>query len=514
MQDCARMRSDLAHRVKTVMERRRMASPGERMGVAVSGGADSVALLRLLHELQDELGIRLAALHFQHGLRGAESAGDEAFVAEFAARLGVEFTRDGADVAAWAEREGVNLEEAGRRLRTEFFERVVREGRVTRVATAHTADDQAETVLAHLLRGSGLAGMAGIYPEAGVVVRPLLEVRRAELREWLKEIGQTWREDATNADTTRLRARIRNELVPVLERDFQPQAVEQLCRLAELAREEERFAAALTDARFQALARERAGGGIGGERTDADPEVGATLGTERVVVRAADLLAPLPADLLPDGAAQIALARRMVRRAVEQVLGHRRGLTAEHVESVLHLARGGMSGHRAVLPHGVVAVRSFDEIQFTAGNRTGRGERLNKRGTKDYSHLVELPASGSVELIVPAIGRRVRLKVVDWAAGAEETNSIGDALDAGRLSPPFFLRNWHPGDVYRPRGKRQARKLKELLREARVPADERGCWPVLESGGALVWVRGLPPGAECAAGAGTQRAVLISEEKL
>jgi len=467
--------------------------PGDRLGVAVSGGADSVALLRLLHGLQDELGIRLTVLHFQHGLRGAESAGDEEFTRELAARLGLEFHRDEADVARSAEELGINLEEAGRRLRTAFFERKVSEGRVKRVATAHTADDQAETLLAHLLRGSGLAGLAGIYPVAGVVVRPLLEVRRGELRGWLGSIGQAWREDSTNVDTTRLRARLRRDLLPMLESDFQPQIVEQLCRAADLAREEERFAAALVEARFRALARTQ---------------------PNQVELEAAALLAPLPCEVLPDGAAQIALARRMVRRAVEEVLGHRRGLSAEHVESVLHLARGEMSGHRAVLPHGVVAVRSFEEIRFSAGNPVGRKERLTECATQGYSLSLALPERGSVELIVPAIGRRVRLKVVDWAAGAEETKLIGEALDAGQLSPPFFLRNWHPGDVFRPRGKRQARKLKELLREARVPAEERAAWPVLESGGALVWVRGLPPAAGCAAGGQTRSALVISEEKL
>jgi len=491
-----------------------MAAAGERLGVAVSGGADSVALVRLLDGLKGEMGIRLAVLHFQHRLRGAESAGDERFVEELAKELGLEFVRDEADVAGWAEREGVNLEEAGRRLRTEFFERAVREGGVTRVATAHTADDQAETVLAHLLRGSGLAGLAGIHPVAGVVVRPLLEARRAELREWLKGIGQTWREDSTNADTTRLRARVRAELVPLVERDYQPRITEQLCRLAELAREEEEFAAGLVEARFRELTGRRARGGTARKLTDADLKVGATLGEGGVVMRAADLLAPMAGEMLKEGSEQTALARRMVRRAVEEVLGHRRGLTAEQVESVLHLARGAMSGHRVELPHGVVVERSFEELRFAAGNQPGRKERLKEEGAEGYTVAVSLPERGTAELIVPAIGRRVRVKVVDWTGGAGETKLNEAALDVGRMSPPFFLRNWRPGDVYLPRGRRRARKLKELLREARVPAGERALWPVLESGGGLVWVRGLPPAASCAANRETRSAVMISEEEL
>jgi len=479
--------------------RRGMAAPGDRLGVGVSGGADSVALLRLLHGLQDELGIRLAVLHFQHGLRGAESAGDEEFTAQLAAGLGVEFFREEEDAAAWAKRRRVNLEDAGRRLRTAFFERLVGEGRVTRVATAHTADDQAETLLGHLLRGTGLAGLAGIHPVAGGVVRPLLEVRRTELREWLASSGQTWREDSTNADTRRLRARVRRELIPLLAREFQPRVTEQLCRLAELAREEDRFGAALVEARFQAFARRNPLG---------------SPGSPNIVLRAADVLAPLPAALLPDADAQMALARRMVRRAVEEVLGHRRGLAAEHVESVLHLARGQLSGHRVELPHGVEVSRSFDELVFTAGNQAGRKGRLKREGTRAYSYCVALPERGTVEVIVPAIRRRVCLKVVDCATGAGETRLKDGALDAGRLSPPFLIRNWHPGDVFCPQGRRQARKLKEWLREARVPAGDRALWPVLESGGSLVWVRGLPPAAGWAATRETRTVLLIQEEEL
>ena len=500
-----------------------MAAAGARLGVAVSGGADSVALLRILHGMQDEMGIRLAVLHFQHGLRGEESAGDERFVAELAGRLGLEFLREAADVAGWAEREGVNLEEAGRRLRTEFFERMVREGRVTRVATAHTADDQAETVLAHVLRGSGLAGLGGIHPVAGAVVRPLLEVKRAELREWLRGTGQTWREDATNADTTRMRARVRAQLLPLVERDFQPRVTEQLCRLAELAREEEEFAAALAEGMFRKLARREAGGGTAGEPKDAERKAGATYRAERVVIRAEDLLAPMKGwEITTTEKAssqewllhQTALSRRMVRRAVEEAVGHRRGLTAEHVESVLHLAREPMSGHRVELPHGVIVERCFGELVFSAGNPAGRGRRLKDRGAEGYSVAVEIPSSGTSELIVPAIRRRVRVKVVDCAGGAGETRVIETALDAGLIRPPIFLRNWHPGDVYLPRGRRRARKLKELLREARVPMRERALWPVLESGGGLVWVRGLPPAAKCAASPRTRSAVVISEEEL
>ena len=493
-EDLARRNTpSLVERVKQAVLRRGLIMPGERLGIGVSGGADSVALLRLMHLLQDELGIQLSVLHFQHGLRGPGSTGDEAFVAQLAAHLGLEFVRDCSDVAAWAKTQRVNLEDAGRQLRRAFFERVVEEKRVTRVATAHTADDQAETLLAHLLRGSGLAGLAGIYPQAGVIVRPLLEVRGEELREWLRTAGQEWREDPTNADTSRLRARVRRKLLPMLAESFQPQVVEKLCGLAELARGEEQFSAALAEARFQTLARKDARG---------------------VTLRADDLLSPLPSALLPAEISQVALSRRLVRGAVEEVLGHRRGLSARHVESVLRLAKGQTSGHRLELPHGLEVTRSFAEIVFSAGNRAARKRRLKEAQADEYSIAVALPERGSVEVIVPAICRRLSLKVVDCPMDAGETNSQDGALDAGLLSPPFLLRNWHPGDVFRPQGRRQARKLKEWLREARVPAGDRALWPVLESRGELIWVSGLPPAARWAAGRETRSLLLIREEEL
>src|ERR1700731_3200204 len=241
------MRRTLQLRVLETIARHAMIRSGDRIGVAVSGGADSVALLRLLAELRAQLGIQLYVLHFHHQLRGAAADEDELFVAHLAREFGFDFVADRADVAGEARRNGWNLEDAGRRLRYEFFASAAASRGLNRVAVAHTADDQAETVLAHLLRGTGLAGLAGIYPVAGLIIRPLLEIRREELRDYLSVLGQSWREDATNQDTTRMRARIRHRLLPLLQQDFDPSSVTRLARLAGSAREEEAFWRALED---------------------------------------------------------------------------------------------------------------------------------------------------------------------------------------------------------------------------------------------------------------------------
>jgi len=240
------------------LRRRRLLRPGERVGIAVSGGADSVALVRALATLAPEFGIVPAILHLNHKLRGADSDADQSFVASLAAQLGLEFVAESADVAALASAEGISLEAAGRRARYGFFLRAAATHRLDRVATAHTRDDQAETVLLRLLRGAGPSGLAGIHRacdlasliraplppllrERGVaprLIRPLLSISRAEVEEFLRSVGQDFRQDASNLDPRFLRNRIRSHLLPALERDYNPQLRQALSETAEVAADE------------------------------------------------------------------------------------------------------------------------------------------------------------------------------------------------------------------------------------------------------------------------------------
>lgn len=232
---------------------RSLVTAGERVCVAVSGGADSVALLVALHEANDAnrhkepLGVVLSAVHVHHGLR-AEADADEAFVRELCERLGVALVVERVDVAARqaAEREG--MEEAARELRYGVFWRLMATGRADVLATAHTLDDQAETVVMKLLRGAWTEGIGGIAPAVerggkesiGRIVRPMLGVRRAEVEQFLRGRGQAWREDATNCDVSLMRNRVRHELMPVL-RGFNPGVDGAMARLSEIARDEEAF---------------------------------------------------------------------------------------------------------------------------------------------------------------------------------------------------------------------------------------------------------------------------------
>jgi tRNA(Ile)-lysidine synthase len=484
-----------------------MLAPGDRAGVAVSGGADSVALFCLLARLSGTLGITLAAVHFDHSLRGSESDEDVRFVSELARRHGIEFISAREDVAAIAAQNRWNLEDAARRVRYRFFEQVVAEGHATRIAVAHTADDQAETVLARILRGTGPKGLTGIYPisgHAGCIVRPLLNVRREELRDYLRDRGETWREDSSNRDVTKQRARIREKLLPVLAVDFSPQIVDHLSQLARFSREEEVFWEALVEERFETFSREADG---------------------RVAIRASDLLSPLCLEMQRDSpgrslgelfAPERALTERVIRRLYKQVRGDTRELGATHVEQVIHLASKAMSGKSYLLPGEILAERIFEDVIFSRISKDADSETAFETDGRRcaYHYEMGLPDRGAASISIPELGTRLCLKVIDWPFAERDTKRVGEALDAGLIRSPLILRSWRPGDAYRPQGHRQTQKLKQMFLAKRIPSSERFCWPVLESGGNIIWARGLPPAGDYCVSEQTRVGVIILEERL
>ncbi len=490
------MLPSLSHRVRSTIRRHKMLQPGDAAGVAVSGGADSVSLVLLLRDLQAELGIQLTVLHFNHQLRGAESDGDEKFVAALAVQHQLEFIADRQNVAALSRKTNSNLEDAARKCRYGFFARLVKEGRVTRVAVAHTSDDLAETVLAKIIRGTGLAGLAGIYPVAGSIVRPLIEVRRAELREFLRGRETAWREDATNLDESRLRARIRARLLPLLESDFQPAIVGQLSNLATLARQDEEFWAVLVEERFQSLVRR--------ER-------------ESFLLSVNDLLAPLdfPAPVPVGASALKALSMRLVRKILGELKGDLLGFTSRHVEDIFHLAASSTSGHQVILPFRISVERSFDELHFLRRSpRELEAAIMPSQSAPEFQRLLDLDGRREEAVDIPDIGARLHLKVIDWPSGARDTKLEATVADFGCLRSPLVVRNWLPGDAFQPQGRLRTRKLKHLLRERRIALHERRRWPVLTSNGELVWARGFPVAQKYVTDGKTRKALVISEEPL
>lgn len=466
----------LSKQVLANIRKKGLLRAGERVGVAVSGGADSVAMLRLLLELRAELGVVLCVVHFNHKLRGRASEKDEAFVARLAEEFGLTLHVGHADVGKKARQEKRNLEDAARRARYAFFRRLTESGLVDFVATAHTADDQAETVLAHILRGTGLAGLGGIHPvTSDRIIRPLLETRRSDLRKHLREKKQSWREDATNQDTSRQRARMRKRLLPLLEKEFNRKTVDHLGALAALARDDEEFLYAFAKERCESLAAKEGEGRI--------------LDCKR---------------LLQEGRA---VRSRIVRLLVEQCKQSGTELGMEHVEAVLLLAGGGANGKLLQLPGGVDVRRSDDRLIFL--KRAPRGGKQSS--DRDFSYVVSLTGK-EARIAVKEIGCVMRIRSIDWpSAGRETIKTGGAALDRNKLQDKLILRSLRPGDRMQPEGHQKAHKLKRLLNDKRVSRWDREGWPVLESGKNIVWARGFVS-ADFAATGETRQAILISEE--
>lgn len=413
-----------------------------RLGVGVSGGADSVALLRALAERRSELGLVLYVAHLHHGLRGAAADGDQQFVRELAAGLGVEFLTARVDVAAEAASSGESLEAAGRRLRYAWFRQRMATVPLDAVATAHTQGDQAETVLLKFLRGAWTEGFSGIHPEVrgseGSIVRPLLGVTRAEIESYLKQLGQSWREDATNRDLEFTRNRIRHELLPELER-WNPRIREKLAQMADLARaEEEWWAAEIDRLAGQLLLRGKA---VRGGGRAATTEETAALALDRT------RLEPL----------HVAVQRRLLRRALAELGG-----TADFagIEALRRLALEGASGEKLELAGGLRAERTPRELQ------------LRRKGPEAET-LPEYHGAMPGMIAAPAFGLRLRVEAEGDAVGQEAV-----------------VRLWRPGDRARLRYSSGARKVAEILDRMKVAGSERQRWPVLVVGKRVIWLRG------------------------
>jgi tRNA(Ile)-lysidine synthase len=421
---------------------------GDRVGAAVSGGADSVGLLRVLLQLGQELGIVLSVVHLNHKLRAAESDADEAFVRQLAAAHGLDVICESKDVKAYAAQKKLSLEAGARDLRYEFFRQALH-GNLDRIATAHTLNDQAETVLMKLARGAGTRGLAGIYPEVSIqhsvlssqprakaVVRPLLATRREGLTDYLGELGQDWREDSSNRDLRHTRNRMRHGIIPRLERHVNPAVCEALAEAAEIARGEEEYWAGEVARLLPRLWKRTRRGGV------------------LSCTRLAEF--------------ELALQRRLVRAAGESL-----GLSLEfrHVEEVLGLSA---EGAQTNLPADWAVCVRKRELRF----------EVISEATSDYRYELSVPG----EVMVSEAGITVKTLAMDSVGAAYNP---ADLLDWKYARGGLVVRNWEAGERFWPSHTKEPKKIKELLQDRHITGDEKKRWPVVVSGDEVVWVRGL-----------------------
>jgi len=429
-----------------------------RIGVAVSGGADSVFLLHALREL----GLAVAVLHVNHGLRGSESDGDEEFVRALASLYGLPIHVLAAPVLTG------NVEQEARRARYDFFVEQISSGTCEAVATGHTLDDQAETVLYRFLRGAGTAGLSGIRPAtASGIIRPLIELRRDEIRSWLTDRNIPWREDQSNQNPEFLRNRIRLQHLPELSASVNPALPEVLASTADWAQAEEDYWTAELD-RLEPL------------YLIEQPEI--------------ILISTSPFLELP-----VAVQRRLLRRAVERVRGSLRAIDFRHVEAIRAMMATREGSGRIQLPD-LDVYRSFDWLRLAPFGIDSRLER-------DFEAPLAIP--GRTE--VPERQLTIEMELLD---NPDVYNREVQALDwercAGSLSEGLRLRNWRPGDRYQPQGRTAAEKIKTLFQECRVPLWERRTWPVVVAE-TILWSRRFGVASEFAAGLESGKILTIRE---
>lgn len=453
----------MLQRVRDLTEEYGMLPPGCRVLCAVSGGADSVCLLHLLHTMAEQAGFSLFAAHFDHRLRGEESTRDAAFVENLCRDWGIPFTLGSGNVADEARRRRKGIEETARSMRYTFLEETARALDCDRVATAHNADDNAETVLLHLVRGAALQGLTGIAPRRGPLIRPLLTVSRREIEGYLAGHGLPHVEDSSNADDTYTRNLLRHQVMPLLEQ-INPQFTR---RLAGTTR-----ALACDQRCLNDLAAQRAG--------QARQESGALVLDAGLIASAPDAVAP-----------------RVVRLLLERMEGGSDGCTAAHLRAVTGLARGSDPSAQVSLPGGRVVRRVYGELWFCPGPSGGSfaPTPLNTDG--------ETWPEGTL------YGCRCRRTVCPT-----------DPPPGVCYFPAFqglpLLRPRRTGDAIRLPG-RESRTLKKLLIDRRIPRLDRERLPVLCDDGGLLALAGFGPDSSRTARPGEEayeiQFIHISERK-
>ncbi|MBQ3108247.1 MAG: tRNA lysidine(34) synthetase TilS [Clostridia bacterium] len=422
----------MLNKVREYLSRNDLIHPGEHVLIGLSGGADSVALLRVLLDLSEELSLKITAAHFHHGIRGEEADGDEAFAKELCGKWNVPCYAERADIPALAKEQKMPLEQAAREARYAFLRRVKAECGASVIAVAHHLQDQAESVLMHLIRGSGLTGLCGMRPKSGDIIRPLLCVEKSELLAYLKERGISFRTDSTNLEANTTRNRLRLDVMPYLKEHLNPKADAAIASTAEILQQEEDLLMSLAK---DALARARRGDGY---------------------LRKALLDEPLPLRMR---ALRLMLTEHGIHFDIER----------KHLEALSGLLSA-RTGATLMLP-GIEAYTSYDCIFL---------------GKQSVAASFCLPLTLPGDTVTPA-GTFRAMEVVGCTCFSRDRN-VG-CLDADKLPRDLAVRSRRNGDKFHPVGAPGAKKLKDYFIDKKVQRSDRGV-PLLCSGDTVLFLPG------------------------
>ncbi len=483
---------DLFREVDRYIRRHQLLKPGSRVVVGTSGGPDSVTLLHLLQRLAGPYELSLHAAHLNHRIRGQDADDDQAFVQDLAAGWGLPFTSDSIDVPAIASREKLALEEAARRTRYGFLSRIAQQIGATHIAVGHNADDQAETVLMHLLRGAGPAGLRGMLPSTRLrdyrllqgsskpptdltIVRPLLATPRADIEAYCKEHNLETRFDRSNLDTTYFRNKLRHEVLPYLGQ-INPQISKRLRNLAEVVRADYK------------------------------------LHQEFVSVAQDTLLVTSYPDALVYSLARwreqpLAIQRAIVRRAAYWLRRTLRDVDFDHIEHAVDVAQRGQTGAQAVLPHRLALTVGYTTLTIAAADAL---HLPSERPWLDVDNEFRISIPGMTPL---RNGWAIQAKEVthwDLEVIKENPNPLVAWLDAGALCKTPLLRTRQAGDRFRPQGMQGSEvRLSDFLINIKIPQRWRDRLPLVVADDRIMWVAGLRLSEEALVRADTERVMYL-----
>ncbi len=422
-----------------------MVNSGDKIVVAVSGGPDSVCLLKILFQLQRWLNISLIVAHLNHGLRPKEDERETEFVANLSRSLNLTLAYDKADNLTKAH--GSSIEEKARKIRYQFLEKVLDEYHAQKVALGHNMNDQAETVLMHLLRGTGPTGLSGIPPiRQKRFIRPLIDITRDEIHTYLKQKDISFMMDSSNLEKRYLRNKLRLELIPLLL-NYQPRLIEHLGELASLCRQEDQFM-----------------------------EEEAKKGLQMVTLDSSGHSLELSLDTFKG--LSTPLRYRILRQAIKQVKGDLRRIDIGHIKAIIDLADSVRPQIRMNLPEDLMVKRIYDRLRFSLGTEIE---------TEDFSYHIK--DSGVFK--IPEINQTLSLEEIPKEDFSSSPSPNEAFLDLDRLKWPLRVRNFRAGDKFIPFGLNGFKKVKDVFIDNKIPSEERKRIPILEDCNEIVWLSGI-----------------------
>jgi len=413
----------------------------EKVLVGLSGGPDSVCILYVLHRLKDRLALNINALYIDHGLRPDETRNEIEFCRQLCGELSVDFLDRSIDVKTYAKEQGFNLQEAARELRYMTFERTAYDIGAKKIALGHTIDDQLETFFMRMFRGSGPKGLSGIPPVRGMIIRPLLEVDREDIEDYLKLEHKSFIMDSSNLKKDYLRNKLRLELIPEMKK-MAPHITKSIARTMDILREEEKYFEIIIAKTLMKLI---------SRKTDKQIEL---------------FLSPLEAM-------DRVILRRVLRRALDETRGLR-GIEFVHIENIIELVKHGRQGDRISLPRGLRAIKDYATLILTS-------EIPQKLG----SFTLTVPG----KVVLKEIGALIKASIEHEREqyGLERTTAL---FDAGKTGTELTIRSREKGDFFYPAGFGKKKKLQDYFVDEKVPRDERDTIPIVITGNDIVWIAG------------------------